>query len=369
MPVEISGLVTHNRGTPLHPAPQDQFDVAAITASAQAQEAAGYDRVLIANASLMPDSHTIATHVLANTTRLRVLLAHRPGFIAPTMAARMLATVHQLSAGRMSVHIIAGPSDKELEADGDFTTKPQRYARALEYVQIMRRIWTADAPVDHDGAFYRHAQAFAPIKPVGGALEVSWAGTSPESIDACAQTADLFAMSGDSIAHIRAHMDRVTAAADGHGRQVGFMMTCLVILGQTEDEAWARADAVLADFHAMMARQSAAPQQGPSNFADSTHAGDHVLATARAATRHDRCLWMGVTEAAQGKYGNQACFVGTPAQVTEALMDYYRMGVTRFLIRGFRPDTDIPEYGEQLFPLLRAAADAHDAAQTAAIPA
>jgi len=48
--------------------------------------------------------------------------------------------------------------------------------------------------------------------------------------------------------------------------------------------------------------------------------------------------------------------------VSEALMDYYRLGVTRFLIRGFRPDQDIPEYGEKLFPRLRAAALAHDAA-------
>ncbi|KAH2840744.1 hypothetical protein KXW36_001281, partial [Aspergillus fumigatus] len=62
MPVEITGLVSHNRGTPLHHAPPDQFDPAALLESARAQEAAGYDRVLIANNALMPDSHAIATH-------------------------------------------------------------------------------------------------------------------------------------------------------------------------------------------------------------------------------------------------------------------------------------------------------------------
>jgi alkanesulfonate monooxygenase len=358
MPVEITGLVSHNTGTPLHPAPQDEFDAEAIVANALAQEAAGYDRVLIANASLMPDSHTIAAHVLSRSTRLKVLLAHRPGFIAPTMAARMLTTLDRLSGGRMAVHIIAGPSDKELEADGDFTVKPERYARAAEYVGIMRQIWESPTPVDHAGAYYRFNQAFSPVKP--GPITVSWAGTSPESIAACGQYADLFAMSGDTLAHIGGHMARVRAAA--HGRDIGFMMTVIVILGDTEAAAWAKADKVLHDFHAMMAAQAAAAPQGPSNFAQNTHAGDAVLASAATAHRHDRCLWMGVTHAAQGRFGNQATLVGTPDQVTEALMDYYRMGITRFLIRGFRPDEDIPEYGEKLFPRLRAAALAHDAA-------
>jgi len=251
MPVEITGLVSHNSGTPLYPAAQGEFDPQAIVESARAQEAAGYDRVLIANNSLMPDSHNIATFVLSHTTRLKVLLAHRPGFIAPTMAARMLTTVDRLSGGgRVTVHIIAGPSDKELEADGDFTAKPERYARALEYVQVMRKAWGADAPFDHEGPYYRCNNAYAPVRPEGGAIPVSWAGTSPESVEACGQVADLFAMSGDSLANIGATMERVRAAADAQGRKVGFMMTILAILGDTEEQAWAKAERVLSLYRA-----------------------------------------------------------------------------------------------------------------------
>jgi alkanesulfonate monooxygenase len=356
MPVDITGLVSHNQGTPLAPASPDTFDPAALLASAKAQEAAGYDRVLIANNSLMPDSHTITAHVLAQTTRLKVLMAHRPGFIAPTMAARMLTTLDRLSDGRMTVHIIAGPSDKELEADGDFTSKPDRYARAAEYVQIMRRVWASSEPFDHEGRFYRFKQAFSPVKP--GSITVSWAGTSPESIAACGQNADLFAMSGDTLAHIARHQQAVLAAAQG--RPMAFMMTVLVILGDTEAQAWEKATSVLQDFKAMMDRQPAA--KGPSNFAQGTHASAAILSSAGAAHRHDRCLWLGVTEMAQGRFGNQAALVGTPDQVCEALMDYYRMGITHFLIRGFHPAQDIAEYGEKLFPRLRAAALAHDAA-------
>jgi alkanesulfonate monooxygenase len=365
MPVQITGLVSHNRGTPLLPAAQDEFDVDAIIASARAQEAAGYDQVLIANNATMPDSHTMGMFVAANTTRLGLLMAHRPGFIAPTMAARMLATIDRLSKGRLTVHIIAGPSDKELEADGDFTTKADRYARAREYVDIMRRIWSATAPIDHDGRFYRFNHAYAPIKPVDGhAVPVSWAGTSPASIEACGECADIFAMSGDSLANITETMEQARAAADRAGRKLDFLMTVLVILGKTEDEAWEKADRVLEEFLAMKAKVEGAAAKGPSNFSAASDASDRVLATAARGARQDGCLWMGVTEAAQGRFGNQTTLVGTPEQVTDALMDYYRAGVTRFLIRGFRPDSDIVEYGETLFPVLRGAVAQYDLAHS-----
>ena len=45
--------------------------------------------------------------------------------------------------------------------------------------------------------------------------------------------------------------------------------------------------------------------------------------------------------------------VGTPEQVAEALLDYYDLGVTTFLIRGFDPLNDAIEYGRSLLPLTR----------------
>jgi len=39
--------------------------------------------------------------------------------------------------------------------------------------------------------------------------------------------------------------------------------------------------------------------------------------------------------------------------VAEALCDYYDLGVTTFLIRGFDPLEDAVEYGRTLLPLTR----------------
>jgi alkanesulfonate monooxygenase len=54
---------------------------------ARAHEDAGFDRVLVAHSSASPDGFTVADQVLSRTQRLGVLLAHRPGFVAPTYAA------------------------------------------------------------------------------------------------------------------------------------------------------------------------------------------------------------------------------------------------------------------------------------------
>ena len=355
MPIQITGLVHHNHGSPLQPARPDAFSVDAIVQAARAQEQAGYDQVLIANTATMPDSSTIATWVAAHTTRLKMLIAHRPGFMPPTMAARMLATVDRVSGGRATVHIIAGPSDQEVQADGDFSSKAQRYARAREYVAVMRRTWTADEPFDHDGEYYRFRQAYAPIKPQsGGAIPVSWAGSSDASIEACGECADIFAMSGDSLANLRAVMDRTDAAAAGHGRKIGYMATMLAIVGDTEEQAWRKADHVLEEFLDMKARAEASVVKGPSNFDSRSTGATQQLLTASRGQVQDRCLWLGVTQAAQGRFGNQAALVGTPETISAAIVDYYRIGISRFLIRAFRPDQDIPEFGEKLFPVLRA---------------
>lgn len=53
-------------------------------------------------------------------------IADRPGFTAPTLAARQLATLHQLSKGRVAVRIITGGNDAELAQDGDHLTKDER---------------------------------------------------------------------------------------------------------------------------------------------------------------------------------------------------------------------------------------------------
>ena len=59
---------------------------------------------------------------------------------------------------------------------------------------------------------------------------------------------------------------------------------------------------------------------------------------------------------ATGALGNTSCLVGTAEQVAQAILQYYRLGVGSFLIRGFDPFNDVVEFGRNLIPLIKAGA-------------
>jgi alkanesulfonate monooxygenase len=85
-------------------------------------------------------------HAAARTQRLSYLVAHRPGFVAPTLFARKVATFDQLTRGRVALHIIIGKTDAEQEGDGDFAPKAERYQRAQEYLHLVKRTWAPGHP-------------------------------------------------------------------------------------------------------------------------------------------------------------------------------------------------------------------------------
>lgn len=66
----------------------------------------------------------------------------------------------------------------------------------------------------------------------------------------------------------------------------------------------------------------------------------------------DKCLWTGIAGLVSGGY-NSTALVGTADQVSDALLEYYRLGIDNMLIRGFDPLNDATEYGKQLIPLTR----------------
>src|SRR5580704_2383496 len=121
---------------------------------ARAHEDAGFDRVLVAHSSASPDGFTVADQVLSRTQRLGVLLAHRPGFVAPTYAARKFATLDAFHPGRIALHTITGGDDRDQARDGDISDKPARYRRSDEFLSIVRKEWESTEPFDFEGEFY-----------------------------------------------------------------------------------------------------------------------------------------------------------------------------------------------------------------------
>ena len=77
----------------------------------------------------------------ANTSSL---VAIRPGLVTPVLAARMGAALDQLSGGRAMINVVTGSSVRDLEELGDplAHAHDERYVRASEYMEVMKRSWT-----------------------------------------------------------------------------------------------------------------------------------------------------------------------------------------------------------------------------------
>ncbi len=138
-----------------------------------------------------------------------------------------------------------------------------------------------------------------------------------------------------------------------HGRQVEFSLSTRPIVAETEDKAWERAASIL-DAAQARAAAGGAGRPGPQRHGVENNAVGAARLRAWAAEKdvHDDRLFFGITRITGGG-GNSTGHVGTPQQVVDALLQYYDLGVTKFLIRGFDPLRDVEEWGDELVPLLR----------------
>jgi alkanesulfonate monooxygenase len=353
MSVQFIGYIGFNNSSEIHPDADRHLDRSYVEAAAKAQEAGDFDRVLVPFGSSSPESQLVAAHAAAVTTKLGFLIAHRPGFTQPTLAARQLATLDRLSEGRVAVHIITGGADEEMARDGDHTTKEERYARTDEYLSVLKREWTSEQPFDHKGRFYDVRQAFSVVKPQS--LPVFFGGASDEAIDVAGRHADVYALWGETLSQVSELVGRVRASAARYGRRVGFSLSLRPIIASTEEAAWRRADEVVEQVRALR-KQSG---QTTSEHAPPNAGSQRLLKTAAQGYRLDRRLWTGLA-AVGGARGNSTGLVGTPEQVAEAVLDYYDIGIDHFLIRGFDPLADSISYGRELIPRVRALIAARD---------
>jgi len=347
MPVEFIGMIgtkpysEYLGGTHFGGAVDPEY----VRTFTRAHEEGGFDRVLIGYGSSSADGFAIAGYAGAHTERIGFLLAHRPGFVQPTLAARKLATLDQFLGGRLAVHIISVGDDAEAARDGDWTTKDERYARADEYLQVIRKTWEATEPFDFEGKFYRTKGSFSDVKPVNGRIPIYLGGSSEAAFEVGAKHADTWAMWGEPLAATAGEVRKIREKAKAYGRSIGVSVSFRPILGPTEEKAWERAYHIL---ERVKANRAGLPPREPKNVGS-----QRLLEFAKQGDILDERLFTAIAKVT-GAQGNSTALVGTPEQVAEALLKYVELGVTTLLIRGFDPLADAIEYGRDLIPLVRA---------------
>ena len=319
---------------------------------ARTHEAAGFDMVLTGYSSSTPDGFEVAGYAAAHTERLGYLIAHRPGFVAPTLAARKAATLDQLTNGRIALHIITGGNDVEQRQDGDWLDHDARYRRTDEYLEIMQRIWREHEPFDHEGEFYRLQDAFSQARcRQRPHVPLFFGGASDIALDVASRRADLFALWGEPRASIAERIADVKSRVASAGRdpaEMRFSLSARPIVAETEAKAWERAEDILG----RIKRATAGRIEPGVPTRPQSEGAWRLLRFAAEGNVHDERLWMPIA-AASGASGSTTCLVGTPRQVADSLLAYYDLGCTAFIIRGFDPLADAAEYGRELIPMVR----------------
>lgn len=169
-------------------------------------------------------------YVAGTTSRIRlgtaVLLMP---YYSPIMLAKQLATLDRVSGGRLHVGLGVGWSEDEYEAVG--TPFARRGARADEFLQCLRAIWTEEV-VDFRGRFYRVPRARVEPKPVQTPHPpVTVGGYSDAAVTRAVTLADGYLGGTLTPPALAAVTRRLRGAAEAAGRDPGTLhVICRVML-------------------------------------------------------------------------------------------------------------------------------------------
>ncbi|WP_331766512.1 LLM class flavin-dependent oxidoreductase [Embleya sp. NBC_00896] len=339
------GAATTTVGSLAHSRPPTLGYLAQVAAAA---EQVGFDAVLTPVGAGCPDPWIVCSALIERTRTLRFLVAFRPGFVLPTLAAQQARTFAEFSGGRLAVNIVTGGDPHEQRAYGDFLGHDDRYARTAEFLDVLRRSWAGE-PFGFAGTHYRIEDGLA-TGSAGDEPPVYFGGASPAAEDVAARHADVYLLWGEPGPAVAQRVERVRAKAHAHGRRPRFGLRLHVIARDTAAEAWAEAHRLLdgmdpARIAAAQARFAAMESVGQARMA-ALHGGD-----ARDLEVAPN-LWAGIGLVREGA---GTALVGSHEQVAERLAEYAALGIDEFILSGWPHLEEAYRVGERVVPLVRAA--------------
>ncbi|MEV7130241.1 LLM class flavin-dependent oxidoreductase [Streptomyces sp. NPDC093260] len=189
-------VVGGGHGTPATASGRDRPPtVAYLSQIARAAEDLGFVGALTPTGAWCEDAWLTTAMVSRHTERLKFLVAFRPGFVSPTLAAQMAATFQRHSGGRLLLNVVTGGESHEQRAYGDFLDKDDRYRRTGEFLEVVRRLWDGKT-VDLHGEHLRVEDARLARVP-DPVPEIYFGGSSPVAGEVAARHVDVYLTWGE----------------------------------------------------------------------------------------------------------------------------------------------------------------------------
>jgi alkanesulfonate monooxygenase len=149
------------------------------------------------------------------------------------------------------------------------------------------------------------------------------------------------------VEQIAARIERVTAQARACDRIVTFGLRAHLVVRQDPEAAWAAADSLIAYADPQVVRQRQAVM-----MASTPMVGQQAQARRVAQHRIGAHLWNGLSTV---RVNCGTAIVGTPQQVVEELLGYWRLGIDEFILSGFPHEEECVRVSQEVLPRLRTA--------------
>ncbi|HEY8899343.1 MAG TPA: dimethyl sulfone monooxygenase SfnG [Chthoniobacterales bacterium] len=277
--------------------------------------------------------------LLAATERLKLIAAILPGPWNPALAAKQLATLDQLSGGRVAVNIVSGWFRGEFQAIGEpWLDHDERYRRSEEFIRALKGIWTEDN-FTFRGDFYRFNNYTLKPKPLQRPHpEIFQGGSSRAARDMAARVSDWYFTNGNTPeGHAAQIADiRQKSAQNGHKVKVG--VNAFIIARDTEQEARDVLEEIIA---------KANPE--------AVRAFGHEVKNAGAASPEGEGNWAKSTfeDLVQYNDGFKTNLIGTPEQIAERIVHLKSIGADLILSGFLHFQEEVEYFGKRVLPLVR----------------
>ena len=289
------------------------------------------------------EAYTWAAGIAASTTKSGVVSTSHVSLNHPIIAAKQCAAIDHISNGRFTLNVVCGWNGPEMEMfDMTLARHEDRYARAEEWLTIVKRLWTEDGDVDHEGRFYRINKGALKPKPIQAPYPaVMNAGASERGRHFAARNCDIVYTQlrthdpDACAAHIAAYH---RLAREEYGREIRVWTLATVVQGETEQEArkfydyyvhekgdWAAAGNVVAAMAAEVNERNYSPER------------------ARAMAEMFIAGWSGHP------------LIGTKEQIVDGLGALSRMGLDGVLLSWPRFEQGMREFRDATLPLVKQA--------------
>ncbi|OJU89084.1 MAG: dimethyl sulfone monooxygenase SfnG [Acinetobacter sp. 38-8] len=285
------------------------------------------------------ESVAFSHSILESTENLKVIAAILPGPWKPAVVAKQLATIDQLTNGRIAINIVSGWFRGEFDAIGEeWPDHDERYVRSEEFIRTLKGIWTQDN-YSFDGKYYQFKDYTLKPKPLQQPHpEIFQGGSSRAARDMASRVSDWYFTNGNTVEGIKAQVDDIREKAKANNHHVKIGVNAFIIARDTEEEAQAVLQEIIdkANPEAVNAFGDAAKEAG-------------------AASPEGEGNWAKSTfeDLVQYNDGFKTNLIGTPQQVAERIVALKAAGVDLVLAGFLHFIEEVEYFGEKVLPLVR----------------